>query len=55
MFQSMRCDFRRRFVFGVTIHNTSVRLWHMNRELTVMSKIFDMNTVRGLIYASEHH
>ncbi|KAL1734880.1 hypothetical protein EV714DRAFT_244853 [Schizophyllum commune] len=44
MFQNMRCDFRRRFVFGVTIHNTSVRLWHMNRELTVMSKIFDMNT-----------
>ncbi|KAI4520949.1 hypothetical protein K525DRAFT_285488 [Schizophyllum commune Loenen D] len=43
MHQTMRSDYTRRFVFGVTIHNTSVRMWHMNRESLIVSKIFDMN------------
>ncbi|KAI5895316.1 uncharacterized protein SCHCODRAFT_02536198 [Schizophyllum commune H4-8] len=42
MHQTMRSDYTRRFVFGVTIHNTSVRLWHMNRELFIVSNSFDM-------------
>ena len=45
MHQTMRSDYTRRFVFGVTIHNTSVRMWHMNRESLIVSKIFDMNKV----------
>ncbi|TRM68967.1 hypothetical protein BD626DRAFT_420854 [Schizophyllum amplum] len=43
LFQSLRTDARRRFVMGLTITNTTVRLWHMNRELLVVSKPFDMN------------
>ncbi|KAL1691205.1 hypothetical protein GGG16DRAFT_125130 [Schizophyllum commune] len=43
MHQTMRSDYTRRFVFGVTIHNTSVRMWHMNRESLIVSNIFDMN------------
>ncbi|KAL1742347.1 hypothetical protein HDZ31DRAFT_43457 [Schizophyllum fasciatum] len=43
MFQTLRSDARRRFVFGVTFENTTVRLWHMNREVTMVSEPFDMN------------
>ncbi|TRM63896.1 hypothetical protein BD626DRAFT_568509 [Schizophyllum amplum] len=43
MFQSFRSDARRRFVLGVTFGNTTVQLWHMNREVTVVSQPFDMN------------
>ncbi|TRM63733.1 hypothetical protein BD626DRAFT_401993 [Schizophyllum amplum] len=43
MFHSMRTDVRRRFVFGLTIENTTVRLWHMNREVIIVSEPFDMN------------
>ncbi|KAI5831894.1 hypothetical protein K523DRAFT_299452 [Schizophyllum commune Tattone D] len=42
-YQTMRMDARRRFTFGMTFVDTTVRLWHYNREVLVVSEIFDFN------------
>ncbi|KAI5891275.1 uncharacterized protein SCHCODRAFT_02505559 [Schizophyllum commune H4-8] len=41
--QTMRMDPRRRFTFGMTFADTTVRLWHYNREVLVVSEAFDFN------------
>ncbi|PSS31966.1 hypothetical protein PHLCEN_2v2268 [Hermanssonia centrifuga] len=54
-------DARRRFAFGFTIENTSMRLWWCNRELVVVSNPFNfvldhLNFVRfilGMLFSSE--
>lgn len=43
MFQAMRTDLRRRAVLAVSIEDTTVRLWHTNREIILVSRPFDMN------------
>ncbi|KAF8598808.1 hypothetical protein BDV93DRAFT_547205 [Ceratobasidium sp. AG-I] len=42
MHHIMRCDPRRRFVFGMTIENTSARFWFHDRCDIVASDIFDI-------------
>ncbi|KAL1747051.1 hypothetical protein HDZ31DRAFT_32725 [Schizophyllum fasciatum] len=37
----LRAEPGRRFVLGMTVENRSVRLWHFNREIAVVSTIFD--------------
>ncbi|KAL1760728.1 hypothetical protein FB107DRAFT_269774 [Schizophyllum commune] len=41
--QIMRMDPRRRFTLGMTFAETTVRLWHYNREVLVVSEAFDFN------------
>ena len=41
----MRMDPRRRFTLGMTFAETTVRLWHYNREVLVVSEAFDFNKV----------
>ncbi|QRW02379.1 kinase domain protein [Ceratobasidium sp. AG-Ba] len=43
MHHAMRNDARRRFVFGLTLENTSARLWFNDRCGVVSSEIFDIN------------
>ncbi|KAF9264973.1 hypothetical protein L218DRAFT_899195 [Marasmius fiardii PR-910] len=43
MHEMMRNDSRRRFVFGLTIENTTVRLWFHNRATLVASDSFDLH------------
>ena len=38
----MAVDARRRFVFGITIENTSMGLWFANRSMLVGSERFDI-------------
>ncbi|KAF9810535.1 hypothetical protein IEO21_06858 [Rhodonia placenta] len=62
MRQCMREDSRRRFVYGLTIENTTMRLWYASRaELLVSERIHwqkDHKTVvnifQALMYAEEH-
>jgi hypothetical protein len=35
-------DARRRFIFGITIENTSLRLWYANRSMLVSSTPLDI-------------
>ena len=46
MYQIMREDPRRRFVFGFTIENTQMRVWMANRSEVVVSEPFNFITVR---------
>ncbi|KAF9064560.1 hypothetical protein BDP27DRAFT_1333427 [Rhodocollybia butyracea] len=39
----MRNDARRRFAFGLTIEDTTVRLWHHDRDTLVCSTQFDLH------------
>ncbi|KIM42727.1 hypothetical protein M413DRAFT_26731 [Hebeloma cylindrosporum] len=41
MQQIMRYDARRRFTFGVTIENTTTRVWFCNRQTVLVSEAFD--------------
>ncbi|KAF8608075.1 hypothetical protein BDV93DRAFT_551941 [Ceratobasidium sp. AG-I] len=43
MHHIMRSDPRRRFVFGLTIENTSARLWFLDRSDIVTSEVFDIH------------
>jgi hypothetical protein len=45
MHHIMRNDPRRRFAFGLTIENTSARLWYNDRCGVVASESFDLNQV----------
>ena len=38
MAQLMRHDPRRRFVFGMSLETAQVRLWHMDRSITIVSE-----------------
>jgi hypothetical protein len=38
----MAVDARRRFIFGITIENTSLRLWHANRSMLISSTPLDI-------------
>jgi hypothetical protein len=38
----MAVDARRRFIFGITIDNTSLRLWYANRSMLVPSAPLDI-------------
>jgi hypothetical protein len=38
----MAVDARRRFIFGITIENTSLRLWYANRSMLVSSAPLDI-------------
>ncbi|KAI5897151.1 uncharacterized protein SCHCODRAFT_02534121 [Schizophyllum commune H4-8] len=49
MHHIMRTDARRRFTFGITIADTEVRLWHVNRAVIVASQSFDLNTDANLV------
>ncbi len=42
-------DARRRFAFGFTIENTSMRLWWCNRGLVVVSTPFNFVRVSAII------
>lgn len=46
MYQIMREDPRRRFVFGFTIENTQMRVWMASRSEVVVSEPFNFITVR---------
>ena len=46
MKMAMNEDFRRRFVFGFTIENTTTRLWFSDRSQVVVSDPFDFTKVR---------
>jgi hypothetical protein len=41
----MAVDARRRFIFGITIENTSLRLWYANRSMLVSSTPLDIAEV----------
>lgn len=41
----MRYDVARRFVFGYTVEDTSMRLWFASRSDVFVSEIFDFTTV----------
>lgn len=45
----MREDPLRRFALGITIENTSMRLWYSSRAFLVASEPVDFLTVRYLI------
>ena len=45
MQQSMILDASRRFTFGITVENTSMRLWFCSRATVVVSKVFDFTRV----------
>lgn len=45
MHNIMRNDPRRRFTYGVTIQQTTVRLWFCDRAVWAVSTPFDMNKV----------
>ena len=38
----MATDARRRFVFGITLKNASLRLWYANRSVLVCSRPLDI-------------
>lgn len=42
----MENDPRRRFTFGVTIENTSTRLWYFSRSHIMVTEPFNFNAVR---------
>ncbi|KAI0644496.1 hypothetical protein C8Q79DRAFT_776212 [Trametes meyenii] len=41
LLETLRAEPGRRFAFGMTVENTSVRLWHFNHEVMVVSSPFD--------------
>ncbi|KZV73996.1 hypothetical protein PENSPDRAFT_602068 [Peniophora sp. CONT] len=43
MHHIMRNDARRRFIFGLTMENRSVRLWHHNRSTVAVSTALDIH------------
>ncbi|KAL0568755.1 hypothetical protein V5O48_013225 [Marasmius crinis-equi] len=43
MHQVMHHDPRRRFIFALTVENTTVRLWFLNRATLVVSHAFDLH------------
>jgi hypothetical protein len=49
----MREDPRRRFVFGLTIENTTVRLWFCSRSDALVSLPFNFVKVRIICLYSE--
>jgi hypothetical protein len=45
MHHIMAVDARRRFIFGITFDNTSLRLWYANRSMLVSSAPLDITKV----------
>ncbi|KAI0666599.1 hypothetical protein C8Q78DRAFT_436910 [Trametes maxima] len=41
LLETLRSEPGRRFAFGMTVENTSIRLWHLNHEVMVVSSPFD--------------
>jgi hypothetical protein len=41
----MAVDARRRFIFGITIDNSTLKLWHANRSMLVSSAPLDIAKV----------
>ncbi|KAF7795937.1 hypothetical protein EIP86_007104 [Pleurotus ostreatoroseus] len=54
MSHCMNEDARRRFTFGFTIENTTMRLWYVNRRVLYVSTPFDFLTVSADVHATCH-